>query len=223
MITPRSWLCHFQILMTSCVMLCDTGIKPYWMARMPMSRSMLWEHVLHTLFNTPDGTNGEPYNATRWLQCACNIPDLDEPHFVLESSWMYIYLADIIIYTDTVDEHWVKHIWKVFEILCYEKLFLSLARMQFFCQWWPTYPGSYHQGTGYNHGSTQGHYNSELEGPNKQKPSGELHWCCRIKLANDCKGILIPMGVLTSEIYNTQKLWTQDQLIVWHIWHQLIV
>ena len=93
---------------------------------------------------------------------------------------MYIYLADIIIYTDTVDEHWVKHIWKVFEILCYEKLFLSLAKMQFFCQWWPTYPGSYHQGTGYNHGSTQGHYNSELEGSNKQNPSGKLHWCCRI-------------------------------------------
>ena len=46
---------------------------------------------------------------------------------------IYIYLDNIIIFSDTIEEH-IKHIRLVFDILCKEKLYLEPSKMQFFAE-----------------------------------------------------------------------------------------
>ena len=47
--------------------------------------------------------------------------------------FVYIYLDDIIIFSDTIEDH-VKHIQIVFDILQKEKLYLGPLKMQFFAE-----------------------------------------------------------------------------------------
>lgn len=71
------------------------------------------EDVPKTLFNTPDGQNLMNY--------------LFAEHIGV---WMDVYLDDIVIYSDTLEDH-IKHVRIVFEILKREKLFLNPKKMQF--------------------------------------------------------------------------------------------
>ena len=90
------------------------------------------EHVQRTLFTTPDGTmeslvmqQGD-CNAGATYQMLMN--HIFGPHLGV---FVYVYLDDIIIFSDTVEDH-VKHIRIVFDILKKEKLYLSPSKMQFF-------------------------------------------------------------------------------------------
>lgn len=47
------------------------------------------------------------------------------------SVFMDVYLNDIVIYSDTIQDH-MKHIHLVFDVLCREKFFLSVDKMNFF-------------------------------------------------------------------------------------------
>ena len=220
MITPRSWLCHFQILVTSCVMLCDTGIKPYWVARMPMSRSMLWRNMYYTLYSTLLMVQME---SLTMQQGDYTVPATYQTHILYWSLHGCTYIWLILLSTQTL--------WMSIESSTYGKYLRSCAMKSFSWAWQRCNffaSGDLH---------ILGHIIKE-QGiimdphkvttiPNWKVPTNKILLASFIGavgfLANDCKGILILMGVLTSEIYNTQKLWTQDQLIVWHIWHQLIV
>lgn len=48
-------------------------------------------------------------------------------------SFMDVYLDDIIIYLDTLEDH-IRHVKTVLEILTREKLYLSEKKLQFLCK-----------------------------------------------------------------------------------------
>ena len=116
---------------------------------------------------------------------------------------MDVYLDDIIIYSDTVEEH-LEHIHKVFEILHHEKLFLSTEKMQFFT----------------SRLKILGHIINEqgiMMDPHKvttilnwKMPTNKDLLANFIRavrfLANNCKGIWIPMGVLM-QLSSGSKAW----------------
>jgi hypothetical protein len=89
--------------------------------------------VHKTLFNTPDGTmeslvmqQGD-CNAGATYQTLMN--HLFGPHIGV---FMYVYLDDIIIFSDTIEDH-VKHIRAVLDILRRERLYLTSSdKLQFF-------------------------------------------------------------------------------------------
>lgn len=127
MITPRSWLCHFQILVTSCVMLCDTGVKPYWMARMPMSRSMLWRNMYYTLYSTLLMVQMESltmqqgdYNVPATYQTLMN-------HILYWSLYGCTYIWLILLSTQTL--------WMSIESSTYRKYLRSCAMKSFSWAW----------------------------------------------------------------------------------------
>ena len=95
---------------------------------------MIPKHVPQMLFTTPDGTmeslvmqQGDR-NAGTTYQTLMN-------HIFTSyiRVFMYMYLDDIIIFSDSVEDH-LKHIRIVFGILRKEHLFLSLNKMQFFAE-----------------------------------------------------------------------------------------
>jgi hypothetical protein len=90
------------------------------------------EHVPRTLFNTPDGT----MESLVLQQGDCNGPVTYQSlmNYIFAQYigvFMDVYLDDIIIYSDTVEEH-VKHVRLVFDVLRWEKLYLGADKMQFF-------------------------------------------------------------------------------------------
>lgn len=91
------------------------------------------EHVPHIVVTTPDGNmvsqvvkQGD-YNVSAIYQALMN-------HIFGEyiSIFMNVYLDDIIIYSDTLEEH-LKHAELVLSILEWEKLYLSEKKLQFLC------------------------------------------------------------------------------------------
>ena len=92
------------------------------------------EHVNRTLFTTPDGTmeslvmqQGD-CNAGATYQMLMN--HIFAPYIGV---FMFVYLDDIIIFSDSVKEH-VEHIRIIFDVLRREKLYLGPNKMQFFAE-----------------------------------------------------------------------------------------
>ncbi|QRV77164.1 Pol polyprotein/retrotransposon [Ceratobasidium sp. AG-Ba] len=92
------------------------------------------EHVERTLFMTPNGTmvshvmqQGD-CNAGATYQSLMN-------HIFAEfiGKFMYVYLDDIIVFSDTAEEH-ERHIKMIFDVLRKEKLYLSPKKMQLFAE-----------------------------------------------------------------------------------------
>ncbi|EUC56404.1 Pol polyprotein/retrotransposon, putative, partial [Rhizoctonia solani AG-3 Rhs1AP] len=92
------------------------------------------EHVERTLFMTPNGTMVSKVmqqgdcNAGATYQALMNHIFAD---FI--GKFMYVYLDDIIIFSDTVEDH-IKHVKMVFDVLRREKLYLSPGKMQLFAE-----------------------------------------------------------------------------------------
>ena len=165
------------------------------------------EHVHRTLFTTPDGTmeslvmqQGDS-NAGATYQTLMN-------HLFASyiGVFMFVYLDDIIIFSDTIEEH-IKHVKTVFEILRKERLFLSPNKMQFFAE----------------ELKVLGHV-IDAKGiqMDPHKVDKVVNWKTPTNkdllrsfigavgfLAPDCKGIRIPMGHLSSLTAETRP-WRWD-------------
>ena len=92
------------------------------------------EHILRLVVTTPDGNmvslvvqQGD-CNAPATYQALMNY--LFSEHIGV---FMDVYLDDIIIYSDTLEEH-VKHVRSVLGILKHEKLYLSEKKLKFLCK-----------------------------------------------------------------------------------------
>ena len=91
-------------------------------------------HVSRTLFTTPDGT----MESLVMQQGDCNAGATHQTlmNHIFASYigvFMYVYLDDIIIFSDSVKEH-VEHVRTIFDILRRERLFLGPNKMQFFAE-----------------------------------------------------------------------------------------
>jgi hypothetical protein len=90
------------------------------------------EHVNCTTFNTPDGT----MESLVLQQGDCNGPAtyqivMNHIFAPYVGVFMDIYLDDIVIYSDSIEEH-MKHIRLVFDVLRREKFYLGPDKMHFF-------------------------------------------------------------------------------------------
>ncbi|GJE97660.1 polyprotein [Phanerochaete sordida] len=90
------------------------------------------EHVPHTLFNTPEGTmvshvlqQGD-CNGPATYQAVMN--HIFAPYIGV---FMDVYLDDIVIYSDTAEEH-VRHVKLVIDVLRREQFYLSAHKLNFF-------------------------------------------------------------------------------------------
>nr|VWO95354.1 Uncharacterized protein [Ganoderma boninense] len=90
------------------------------------------EHVPRTLFTTPDGTmvslvlqQGD-INGPAMYQAVMN--HIFAPYIGV---FMDVYLDDIVIYSDTIEEH-MKHVRLMFDVLRRQKFFLGADKMNFF-------------------------------------------------------------------------------------------
>ena len=87
------------------------------------------EHVNRLIFNTPDGTIVSKVmqlgdcNSGATYQALMN--HIFQPYL---SDWMYIYLDNLVIYSDTIEDH-MRHLRTVINILCKEKFYLSEHKM----------------------------------------------------------------------------------------------
>lgn len=79
-------------------------------------------HLLYSRLPT------EPCNAGATYQSLMNYIFADAIEVYVD-----VYLDDIIIYSDTIEEH-VEHVRKVFDVLCRKKLYLGADKMQFFAR-----------------------------------------------------------------------------------------
>ncbi|KAG8908260.1 hypothetical protein FRB99_008325, partial [Tulasnella sp. 403] len=92
------------------------------------------EHVHRTLFTTPDGTMESlvmqlgDCNGGATYQALMN--HIFAPYIGV---FMDVYLDDIVIYSDTVEEH-IQHIRTVLDVLREQKLYLSADKMRFFAK-----------------------------------------------------------------------------------------
>lgn len=119
--------------------------------------------------------------------------------------FMYVYLDDIIIFSNTVEDH-VKHIWIVFDILKREKFYLSPSKMQFFAHELSIL-GHIIDDKGIKMDPNKVNYISKWKtSSNKEQLAcylGVLRY-----LAANCAGIRIPMAVLTKQASATSAyLW----------------
>ena len=165
------------------------------------------EHMHRTIFTTPDGTmeslvmqQGD-WNAGATYQTLMN-------HIFASyiGVFVYVYLDDIIIFSDSIEEH-VKHIRIVFDILRKEKLYLGPSKMQFFAE----------------ELKILGHIIDDKGiSMDPHKVDKVLNWKAPTNkdslrsfigavgfLAPDCKGIRIPMGIL-SGMTSESCLWRWD-------------
>ncbi|KAJ3474431.1 hypothetical protein NLI96_g12462 [Meripilus lineatus] len=162
------------------------------------------EDVHKTLFTTPDGT----MELLVLQQGDCNGPatyqtlmnHIFAPYIGV---FMDVYLDDIIIYSNTIEEH-MKHIRTVFDVLRWEKLYLGADKMQFFARKL----------------KILGHIiDKEGIAMDPHKVDKIANWKVPTNksllssflgavgfLAPDCKGIRIPMAVLTP-LTGSTSLW----------------
>jgi hypothetical protein len=165
------------------------------------------DHVSRTIFTTPDGTmeslvmqQGD-CNAGATYQTLMN--HIFAPYLGV---FMYVYLDDIIIFSDSIKEH-VEHVRIIFDILRRERLFLGPNKMQFFAE----------------ELKILGHV-IDAKGirMDPHKVDKVLNWKTPPNkallrsfigavgfLAPDCKGIRIPMGTL-SGLTAESKPWRWD-------------
>lgn len=95
---------------------------------------MIPEHVGWTLFTTPDRT----MESLLMQQGDCNAGATYQTlmnHIIVSyiGVFMYVYLDDIIIFSDSVKSH-VNHVRKIYKVLRREKLYLGPNKMQFFTE-----------------------------------------------------------------------------------------
>ena len=91
------------------------------------------EHVQHTAITAPDGN----MICHVIQQRDCNAPAMYQAlmnHIfsLYLSQFMDVYLDDVIIYIDTLDDH-VKHVKLVIDVLTHEKLYLSENKLHSLC------------------------------------------------------------------------------------------
>ena len=90
------------------------------------------EHVNRSIFNTPDRTMVSKVmqlgdcNSGATYQALMN--HIFQPYL---GDWMDIYLDDLVIYSDTIEDH-MRHLRTVIDILRKEKFYLSEHKMQLF-------------------------------------------------------------------------------------------
>jgi hypothetical protein len=153
------------------------------------------EHVGRTLFNTPDGTMVSfvmqlgDCNAGATFQALMN--HIFAPYIGI---FMDVYLDDIVIYSDTLEEH-VWHVKTVLDVLRREELYLSEHKLQLFVDRLKILghivddhgiamdPDKVDRVANWKVPTNAGLLSSFL---------GAVGY-----LASDCQGIRIPMGVLT--------------------------
>ena len=92
------------------------------------------EHIEHSAVMTPDGNM-----ISTVIQIGnCNTPATYQAlmNYLFGNyigHWMDIYLDDIVIYSNTLEEH-VEHVTIVLDILKQERLYLSKGKLQFLCK-----------------------------------------------------------------------------------------
>ncbi|QRV99116.1 Reverse transcriptase (RNA-dependent DNA polymerase) [Ceratobasidium sp. AG-Ba] len=90
------------------------------------------EHVHRTLFMTPKGTMVSQVMQQGDCNAGATYQALMNHVFAaFIGKFMFVYLDDIIIFSDTVEEH-ERHVKMVFDVLRKEKLYLSPSKMQLF-------------------------------------------------------------------------------------------
>ncbi|KAL7284480.1 hypothetical protein ACG7TL_001771 [Trametes sanguinea] len=162
------------------------------------------EHIDRTLFTTPDGTmvslvlqQGD-INGPMTYQMVMN--HIFAPYIGV---FMDVYLDDIVIYSDTIEEH-MKHIQIVLDVLRREKFYLGADKMNFFAL----------------HMKILGHVIDEHGiRMDPHKVDAVRNWKVPTNksllssflgavsfLAPDCEGIRIPMGVL-APLTSATKIW----------------
>jgi hypothetical protein len=165
------------------------------------------EHVSRTIFTTPDGT----MESLVMQQGDCNAGATYQTlmNHVFASYlgvFVYVYLDDIIIFSDSIEDH-VKHVRIVFDILRKEKLYLGPSKMQFFA----------------NELKILGHVIDDRGiSMDPHKVDKVTNWKSPTNkdllrsfigavgfLAPDCKGIRIPMGIL-SGMTSESRPWRWD-------------
>ena len=93
---------------------------------------IILEHINRSIFNTPDKTMVSKVmqlgdcNSRATYQVLMN--HIFQPYL---SDWMDIYLDDLVIYSDTIEDH-IRHLRTVIDILCKEKFYLSKHKIQLF-------------------------------------------------------------------------------------------
>ena len=93
---------------------------------------IILEHVNRLIFNTPDGTMVSEVmqlgdcNSRATYQALINY--IFQPYL---SDWMDIYLDNLVIYSDTIEDH-MRHLRTVINILYKEKFYLSKHKIQLF-------------------------------------------------------------------------------------------
>lgn len=165
------------------------------------------EHVNRSMFNTPDGTMESlvmqigDCNAPATYQTLMN--QIFAPYIGV---FMEVYLDDIIVYSDTPEEH-IEHLRKVFEILRRECFFLNPAKMQLFAEELIIL-GHVIDRDGIKMDPNK--VESVIAWPTPTNKGLLMSFLGAVGfLANDCKGIRIPMGVLTSLVGTTKIFkWT---------------
>ena len=165
------------------------------------------EGVPLTLFTTPDGTmeslvmqQGD-CNAGATYQMLMN--HIFASHIGV---FMYVYLDDIIIFSDSVEKH-IEHIKTVFNILQRERLFLSPNKMQFFANELRIL-GHVIDDKGIRMDPHKVDKVVNLKTPTNKDLLRSFIGAVGF-LAPDCKGIRIPMGHLSSLTAETRP-WKWD-------------
>ena len=167
------------------------------------------EHVNRTLF-TPDGTMESLVMQQGDCNAGATYQTLMNHIFASYIGvFMYVYLDDIIIFSDSVKEH-VEHIRTIFDILRHERLYLGPNKMQFFAE----------------ELKILGHIIDEKGiRMDPHKVDKVLNWKTPTNkdllrsfigavgfLAPDCKGIRIPMGHLSS-LTTESRPWRWDATV----------
>ena len=166
------------------------------------------EDVPLTLFTTPDGTMESLVMQQGDCNAGATYQTLMNHIFASYIGvFMYVYLDDIIIFSDSAKEH-VEHIKTIFGILRKERLFLGLNKMQFFAK----------------ELKILGHVIDDKGiRMDPHKVDKVLNWKTPTNkdllrsfigavgfLAPDCKGIRVPMGHLSSLTAETRP-WKWDE------------
>ena len=96
--------------------------------------SIVPEHLEHSTITTPDGNM-----ISMVIQIGdCNAPAAYQAlmNYLFGNyigCWMGVYLDDIVIYLNTLEEH-VEHVTTFLDILKHEKLYLSKGKLYFLCK-----------------------------------------------------------------------------------------
>ena len=165
------------------------------------------EHVNRTLFTTPDGTMESLVMQQGDCNAGATYQTLMNHIFASYIGvFMYVYLDDIIIFSDSVKEH-VEHVRTIFDVLRRERLFLGPNKMQFFAEELKIL-GHIIDGKGIRMDPHKVDKVINWKTPTNKDLLRSFIGAVGF-LAPDCKGIRIPMGHLSS-LTAESRLWRWD-------------